>query len=246
MGGLVKGLFGGSSSKSTQSSLSENQAYPTLLGLLQPNIGQGNSAMSTLGSLLGIGDPAAGKSTLTNFLDSTGFNFLRDQGERGITGSAAAKGLLNSGATAKAITKYGSDLASTKLNELMGNLTSLGQYGLGSANTIAAAGQKSTSTGTSSGSSSNGIFNSLFPGGLSDARLKHKVTLLGHNSQNIGVYEFEFRAIPGVKHIGVIAQEVKRVLPAAVVRHGPYLAVDYSQIVPLEGTAFTAPVKELA
>lgn len=242
MGGIVRSVFGGSSNKSKQ--VSENQAYPTLLGLLQGNVGQGNNAMSTMGSLLGLGDPAAGKSTLTNFLDSTGFNFLRDQGERGITGSAAAKGLLNSGGTGRALTKFGSDLASTKLNDLFQNLTSLGQYGLNSASTIAAAGQKST--GTSSGSSQNGIFNSLFPGGLSDARLKHKIKLLGHNSQNLGIYEFEFRAIPDVKHIGVMAQEVKRVMPDAVHKHGPYLAVDYSMITPLEGHAFTAPVKELA
>lgn len=242
MGGIVKGLFGGSSNKS--SSVSENVNNNTLLGLLTPNIGQGNSAMSTLGSLLGIGDPAAGKTTLTNFLDSTGFNFLRDQGERGITGSAAAKGLLNSGATAKALTKYGQDLASTKLNELMGNLTSLGQYGLNSANVLASTGQKST--GTSSGSSSNGIFNSLFPGGLSDARLKHKLVKLGLNAQGFTIYEFEFKALPGVKHVGVIAQDVKLKLPAAVHKHGPYLAVDYSQITPLEGHPFTAPVKELA
>lgn len=242
MGGIVRAVFGGSSNKSKQ--VSENQAYPTLLGLLQGNIGQGNSAMSTLGSLLGLGDPAQGKSTLTNFLDSTGFNFLRDQGERGITGSAAAKGLLNSGSTGKALTSFGQNLAQTKLNDLFQNLTSLGQYGLNSANTIAAAGQKST--GTSSGSSQNGIFNSLFPGGLSDARLKHKVVRLGRNSQNIDIYEFEFRAIPDVKHVGVMAQEVKRVLPSAVGKHGPYLAVDYSQIAPLEGHPFTAPVKELA
>lgn len=246
MGGLVSSIFGGNKSKSTQSSVSENQAYPMLSSALSGNIGQGNAAMSTLGSLLGIGDPAAGKSTLTNFLDSTGFNFLRDQGERGITGSAAAKGLLNSGSTAKAITKYGSDLASTKMNDLFSQLTSLGQYGLGSANTIAAAGQKSTSTGTSSGSGGNGIFNSLFPGGLSDARLKHKTTLLGHNEQGVAVYRFEFRAMPGVEHVGVMAQDVKKILPAAVHKHGPYLAVDYSMIAPLEGHVFTAPVKELA
>lgn len=242
MGGLVSSIFGGSKSSSTQTS--ENQAFPWLKDQLGGNVGMGNSAMGTLSSLLGIGDPAAGKSTLTNFLNSTGFNFLRDQGERGITGSAAAKGLLNSGATAKAITSFGQNLAQTKMNDLMQNLTSLGQYGLGSANTIAGAGQKSS--GTSSGSSSNGIFNSLFPGGLSDARLKHKTELLGHNEQGIAVYRFEFIKIPGVKHVGVMAQDVRKVLPKAVLKHGLYLAVDYSQIKPLEGHPFTAPVKELA
>lgn len=242
MGGIVRGLFGGSTKK--ESSLSENVNNGTLLGLLTPNVGQGNAAMSTLGSLLGIGDPAAGKATLTNFLDSTGFNFLRDQGERGITANAASKGLLNSGSTAKALTKYGTDLASTKMNDLFSQLTALGQYGLGSANTLAATGQKST--GTSSGSSSNGVFNSLFPGGLSDARLKHKLVFLGRNAQNIDVFQFEFRAMPDVKHIGVMAQDVRRVLPEAVSRHGPYLTVDYAQITPIEGHAFTAPVKELA
>jgi hypothetical protein len=246
MGGITKTLFGGSSSKqkSEQSSTSENQAYPTLLGALSPNIGQGNSAMSTLGGLLGIGDPSASQGTLKNFLDSTGFNFLKTQGENAITGGAAAGGLLRSGGTGKAIASFGQNLASTKLNELMQNLTSLGNYGTQSAQVIAQAGQKSTSTGTSSGSggSQSGVFNALFPGGLSDPRLKTKLRYLGTNEQDIDVYEFEFHALPGMVHIGVLASDVAEKLPDAQGWYGTLMTVDYSAIKPLADHPFTAPI----
>lgn len=235
MGGITSALFGGKKEKSS----SQNQAYGTLLGLLQPNIGMGNTAMSTLGSILGIGDPAAGQSSLNNFLDSTGYKFLRDQGQAAITDNAAARGLLGSGSTAKRITSFNQDLASTKLNELMQNLFKFGDFGLNSANIISGAGQ----TSKSSGSSSNGIFNSLFPGGLSDPRLKTKLRYVDTNEQGIDVYRFEFRDMPGVAHVGVLATDVAAILPEALgPRIADYQMVDYSKVVPLPSLPFTDPV----
>lgn len=251
MGGITRALFGGSKNKqqSTSSSeaVSENQAYPTLLGALGGNIGQGNQAMSTLGSLLGIGDPAAGQSTLTNFLKSTGFDFLKQQGQDAIIGGAATSGTgIRSGATGKALTSFGQNLASTKLTDLMGQLSNLGTYGMQSAQTIAGAGQKSTSTSTGQstggGNSQNGIFNSLFPGGLSDPRLKTKLRFLGTNEQGIDIYEYEFRLLPGMKHVGVLATDVDELLPEARSWFGGYMTVDYGQITPLADHPFTASV----
>lgn len=222
MGGIVRGLFGGSK----QSSQSDNQAYPYLQTQLGGNIGQGNNAMATLAGLLGIGSPeqrAGANGTLTNFLDSTGFKFLLDAGNEAITGSNASKGLLRSGGTGKALQKYGQDLGMTKVNELMQNLTSLGSYGLNSANTIAGAGQRSTSKG----SSSPGIFNSLFPGGLSDERAKNIIRKIGTLENRIDVYEFEYKHNLGQRHVGVIAQDVERIQPDAL---GPVTASGYMTV----------------
>ena len=97
MGGLTRALFGGG--KSTQTT--DNQAYGTLLGLLKGNIGLGNTAMGTLGSLLGIGDPAAGQAAMKNFLDSTGYKTMLDSGSQAIVNNNAAKGLFRSGDTGK-------------------------------------------------------------------------------------------------------------------------------------------------
>lgn len=227
MGGITKALFGGSKSKSTQTS--DNQAYPTLLGMLSPNVGLGNSAMSTLGGLLGIGGPeaaAGADGTLKNFLNSTGFNFMLDSGRNAITGSQATKGLFNSGSTGKALTKFGQNLGSTAISDLMGKLTSLGNYGLGSAQVIEGAGNRST--GTSSGSSSSGIFNSLFPGGLSDRRAKMNIVHIENLSDGLGVYDYEYMSMPGKVFRGVMADEVAKLRPEAL---GPELENGFQTVV---------------
>lgn len=57
-----------------------------------------------------------------NYLNSTGYNFQLQQGTQAVTQGAASKGLLNSGATAKALTQYGQNLASTGFNNYLGQL----------------------------------------------------------------------------------------------------------------------------
>lgn len=234
MGGVLKQVFGGSGSK--QSSNSENQAFNPLMGMLQGNVGQGNNAMGTLGALLGLGgDTGAAKAGFDNYLDSSGYKFMLDSGNQAITGNAASKGLLRSGSTGKAFQQYGQDLASTKFKEYTDQLTGLGNYGMQSAQTIAGAGQKSTSEGKSS--SSGGIFNSLFPGGLSDIRTKNIIEELGEDTDGLKVFLYEYKRQPGVHYVGVIAQDVKLFRPEAL---GPtteegYLTVDYPKLPQVAG-----------
>lgn len=209
MGGIVDSLFGGSKQQQTQTS--SNQAFGELKNLLSGNIGQGNSAMSQIAALLGIGgDPAAASSGYKNYLNSTGYNAMMDAGSKAITGNAAAKGLLNSGSTAKALTTFGQNLGKQSFNDYLGQLTGLGNYGLQSANTLAGAGQQST--GSSSGYSKGGIINSLF----SDARLKQNIKLRRRTVDGVGVYSYEYRDQPGVTHIGVLAQEIAVLRPEAL------------------------------
>lgn len=224
MGGITRTLFGGSKDKSS------NKAYGTLLGLMQPGVERGGTAMGVLGSILGIGDPAQGNTAIKNYLDSTGYNFMLDEGTKDITNNAAAKGILRSGKTGKDFINYGQDLKSTKVGELMQNLTNLGQYGLGAANTIAGAGQQSK------GSSQGGIFNSLFPGGLSDPRVKNFIKKLGTYPDGLEVWVFEYKRYPGVSYVGVNAEQVQKLRPFAM---GPmkdgYLTVRYNELPRLDG-----------
>ena len=60
-----------------------------------------------------------------NYLNSTGYNFQLNQGQNAIGSNAAAKGLLQSGGTAKALTQYGQNLASTTFNNYLGQLGNL-------------------------------------------------------------------------------------------------------------------------
>lgn len=171
MGGVLKSLFGGSDStqqsNSTSTSESGNQSYNFLKDSLGGNIGTGNNAFQSIAALLGQGgDAGAAKAGLDNYLGSTGYNFMLDQGSKAITGNAAAKGLLNSGSTAKALTSFGQNIGSQYFNNYLGQLGSLFSGGLQSAGAISGAGgysnSQSNSSSTGKSNSQNGIIPGLF------------------------------------------------------------------------------------
>ena len=67
-------------------------------------------------------------------------------------------------------------------------------------------------------------------GRRSDLALKHDVVLLGHLDNGLGFYRFSYLGSDKA-YVGVIAQEVQAVLPAAVTRgHDGYLRVYYDRL----------------
>ena len=118
--------------------------------------------------LLGVAPMGQGtQNAFNNYLNSTGYNFMLGQGQQALTGSAAARGLLNSGATAKALTNYGQNLGSqyfnnylnqlgasqsqsaTNAQQYLSNLSGLGNQGLQAGQMI---GQAGTTGGANAGS----------------------------------------------------------------------------------------------
>lgn len=162
MGGLTKQLFGGSSNKSSQNSESGNHAFGFLKDALGGAVGQAPNAMNSIGNLLGVNGGPAQSQGLQNYMDSGAFNSIINEGSKAITGNNASRGLLQSGATGKALTMFGQDKAQQKIDSYINNLSNLGQLGLGAAGIVGNAGSYATQQGKSSGSSSNGIVNSLF------------------------------------------------------------------------------------
>lgn len=81
------------------------------------------------------------QNAFNSYLNSTGYDFMFGQGQNAITTSAAAKGLLNSGATAKALTRFGQNLGKSyfsdylnqlsNVNNALGGTASAGQNALG-------------------------------------------------------------------------------------------------------------------
>lgn len=66
---------------------------------------------------------------------------------------------------------------------------------------------------------------------FSDERLKEDVHEMGLLSSGVRVVHYRYRGLPDRRFIGVIAQEVLRILPEAVARHpSGYLMVDYARI----------------
>lgn len=158
MGGIVKTLFGGSSQKSEQQSQSQssNKAWDALQGPLTQQVQGGTNTFNTLNDTLGQGFDAYKKNA--------GYDFQLNQGDQAIGGTAAARGLLNSGSTQKSLAKFQSGLGSTMYNNWLDRLSGAASLGLGAAGALTGAGATSSSsaTGNSNGSENKGILSSLF------------------------------------------------------------------------------------
>lgn len=67
---------------------------------------------------------------------------------------------------------------------------------------------------------------------ISDRRMKREVREVGVTPLGVPLYQYSYRHDPRRRvHVGVMAQDVARVLPRAVVDLGPCLAVDYRRVV---------------
>ena len=123
----------------------------------------GGRANAAIESLLGVnGDPTAFNNAFANYRDSTGYNFQLGEGQRAITTNAAARGLLNSGGYAKAITKYGQNLAATTFDNYLAKLGGLSTQGLQGADAIGRAGTEGGQTAASAKyDSTNNAFGAL-------------------------------------------------------------------------------------
>ena len=178
----------------------------------------------TLAEQLGIARQTANigadQVDLSNLLGFTNFN----AGNQAIAGSAASSG-----------------------NQLLGNF--INSRNLGAQGSIAQAGFDAQSAagfgnllgvvGTAPTSSGGSIFGDIFRAAIpaattaavaaSDRRLKKDIELVGETPGGFNVYSFEY--LWGEKAIGVMADEVEKVLPDAVVMdESGYQMVDYSRI----------------
>jgi hypothetical protein len=103
----------------------------------------------------GSGDPSY--DALSAFANSGGMQFLMDQGRKAVEGSQAGKGMLESGATGKALEQYGQNLGSTYLNNYLTQLQDFSKLGTANAAVLSDAGKysnalvNSNSTGSGTG-----------------------------------------------------------------------------------------------
>jgi hypothetical protein len=222
------GLFSGSKRPGASQSQSSNRAYDFLQGAfggLTSNAAQGTNAIQALLS----GDT----SGFDAYKRATGFNAQAEQGSRGVTGNAAASGLLRSGGAGKALQAYGQNLQNQAAGSYMDRLQSLADTGFKAGGLIGSAGQQSTSN-TESSKGKPGIGDLLMSAAssvaLSDRRLKENIVKMGTLKNGLNVYKYNYLNEDDT-HLGVMADEVAAILPEAL---GPvingYNTVDYSKI----------------
>lgn len=97
----------------------------TAVANLSPYSTLGANAAGTLQQLT---NPGANITALMNTLDP-GYEFRLQQGEQGVQQSAAASGLLQSGAAARGLNNYASNYASNEYNNTFNRLSTLANMG---------------------------------------------------------------------------------------------------------------------
>jgi len=217
MGKIMQSVFGGSRSKQK----SENKAYDGLVqnfGGIQDEATTGANALAAL-----LRGDTSGFDT---FKKSTGFDALLQDGSRGITGNAAARGLLRSGSSGKALVNYGNMMQNQYAGDYLDRLGQQADMGFKAGGLISGAGNVST------GSSSTKPGIAKFLGAAlkaSDERLKKDIKKIG-DFGDVGLYRYNYISGQG-PYIGVMAQEVEKFYPDAL---GPvvggYMTVDYDKL----------------
>jgi hypothetical protein len=214
LGDIFHGIFGGSSSK--QKSESGNLAYSDIKDAFSPMAGYGAPSTGEMAGLLGLGggDPQA----FDKYKNSTGYQFQLDSGSKAITGNAASRGLLNSGATLKAEQMFGQNLGATTFGNYLGQLSDLAKLSLGAGGLITDAGQYSK--GKSSSDSETGGFGKFLGMLLAcDRRLKEKIERVSTLPDGLPIYAFDYvsgHGLPEGRHVGPMADEVAEFQPWAL------------------------------
>lgn len=228
----------GSKSKSSSTSTSYNKNNDLLVNQYSDLLGTTNQASNDYGAFLN-GDT----SGFDNYLKNAGYDFQLDNGLDTIGNRMAASGLRTSGATAKAMADYSSNLNKSMAGDYLSALGNYGQTGLSLGSLLGSTGQYSSSTSKSKSKGGLGevlggagsLASSLASGGMkfSDRRLKRGIKKLGEMPDGLGIYKYSYvwDSINDIQ-IGVMADEVKALRPWAL---GPesedgYMSVDYDKL----------------
>lgn len=146
IGGGVSGLLSGQDKAHEQAQVGAQAAQTaqgganTVRDINQPYTAAGAAANTQQANLLGIGtDPAAAGAGYQNYLNSVGYQGQMRAGQQAITSSAAARGLLGSGSTAKALQSYGTQLNAQNFNNYLGQLGSVANRGLSATGQVGSA-----------------------------------------------------------------------------------------------------------
>lgn len=162
IGGIASAVIGANSAKkaaATQAAAMDRATEASQQGfrylrdnpLNQQAQAYGGQAMGMRNALLGIGDGSGGggfdqqaaQDAFQNYQKSTGYQFRLNEGMGAISQNSAAAGLLNSGATAKALMQYGQNIGSAEFGNYLNYLGATEQTGLEAAANVASQGQSS-------------------------------------------------------------------------------------------------------
>lgn len=204
-------------------------AYGVQNDLLNPWMQTGTQSMSQL----------AGNNFMQNWQKDPGYQFRMDEGMKAINAAAAARGLGNSGATMKALTRYGQDYASGEYdkayNREYSRLSQLAGFGQNATN---AGVNAAANYGNSISNNYTGLANATASANIAEAnrqsnlvgqgmgaaammfcdeRLKTNIKpvpkdVIDELKKDLKAFYFEYKdKIHGAgQHIGVMAQDLEK------------------------------------
>jgi hypothetical protein len=124
---------------------SNNQAYGWLKDTYGGQAQQGTGATNQIAALLGLGgDQNAANGAYNQFRNSSGYQNIFNEAMRGVTNSAAGRGLFGSGATGRALQTNAGNLANQSFGNYLSQLSGLSGLGLQAGGLIGQAGSQST------------------------------------------------------------------------------------------------------
>jgi hypothetical protein len=205
--------------KAKSSSESYNKNNDLIKSTYGGVMNSGVGATNFLSSLLtGSGDVGAANAGFQNYLQSAGFAPAMRQLSQNITGQGAASGLLNSGATAKALQSRGTELNQGFYNNYLQQLAGLSGLGLQAGGLVTSAGEYNKSKSTGGGPSTLGSIASTV-GGIasifSDRRLKRDIELIEREADGLGIYAARY-LWSAKRYLMVMADEVAKLRPWAL------------------------------
>lgn len=188
-----------------------------MLGVSPGAVSNGANVVGNVAN--GIAQAGGAQAGYQNYLQQAGYAPAMREMSRGVVGTQAAGGMLNSGSTSRALQSRGAEINQGLFNNYLQQIANLSGLGLQAGGLVTNAGQRSTggspSTVGSIASTVGGIA-SIF----SDRRLKHSIKKIGKLADGLGVYLFSYLG-SNQRHRGVMADEVARLRPWAL---GPKIA----------------------
>lgn len=144
-------------STSSQNSRNEtgNRAYDALFGAYGGQVQTGLNAGSQIERLLGLRGGSDQLQAQNAFRQTPGYQFLLNEGRRGVEGSYAGQGVLQSGAAAKALQARAMGIANQTYGDYMDRLIGQQNAGMGAGQLISGAGGYGTGFSQGSSQSSN-------------------------------------------------------------------------------------------
>lgn len=151
-----------------QSLALQQRMYDETTARNAPYYETGTGALGQLATLYGLpGGSGAATDPYATFYQSPDYQFQFAQGIKGTDAGAAARGMLDSGATRKAEIQYAGNLAAGQYNTYAGRLMDLARVGQSAANNTSTAGQNfaTSATNTLTGNAANQANATLANGG---------------------------------------------------------------------------------